>query len=47
MVLGGDRIDDCEILRAGKTPADGRTAVVLSGGNTDAAAFAEVITSRD
>lgn len=32
---------------AGKVPADGRTVVVLSGGNTDAAAFAEVLASAD
>jgi threonine dehydratase len=32
---------------AGKVPTDGRTAVVLSGGNTDAAAFAEVLTRTD
>lgn len=29
---------------AGKVPVDGRTAVVLSGGNTDGAAFAKVLT---
>lgn len=28
---------------AGKAPVDGRTAVMLTGGNTDAAAFAEVL----
>ncbi|MDE2564035.1 MAG: threonine/serine dehydratase [Sphingomonadales bacterium] len=34
---------------AGKTPADGRTAVVLSGGNVDPAAFAAIVAkpSRD
>jgi threonine dehydratase len=32
---------------AGKVPVDGRTAVVLSGGNTDAAAFARVLASED
>ncbi|MBS0480665.1 MAG: pyridoxal-phosphate dependent enzyme [Proteobacteria bacterium] len=32
---------------AGKAPADGRTAVILSGGNTDASAFAQVIASAD
>jgi len=32
---------------AGKCPADGRTAVLLSGGNTDAAAFAAVIAGKD
>lgn len=32
---------------AGKTPIDGRTVVILSGGNTDAAAFAKVLTSND
>lgn len=32
---------------AGKAPADGRTAVILSGGNTDAAAFAEVLAGSD
>jgi len=32
---------------AGKVPADGRTVVILSGGNTDAAAFAEVLTRDD
>lgn len=32
---------------AGKAPAGGRTAVVLSGGNTDAQAFAEVLSGRD
>ena len=31
---------------AGKASTDGRTVVVLSGGNTDAARFAEVINSR-
>ena len=30
---------------AGKTPADGRTAVLLTGGNTDPAAFARVLAS--
>jgi threonine dehydratase len=30
-------------LLAGKVPADGRTAVVLSGGNVDAKAFAAVL----
>lgn len=29
---------------AGKAPVDGRTAVMLTGGNTDAAAFARVLT---
>jgi threonine dehydratase len=32
---------------AGKVPLDGRTVVILSGGNTDPAAFAQVLTSRD
>ena len=32
---------------AGKVPVDGCTVVILSGGNTDAAAFAEVLTSKD
>ena len=32
---------------AGKAQTDGRTAVILSGGNTDAAAFAQVINSSD
>ncbi len=32
---------------AGKLPLTDRTAVILSGGNTDAAAFAEVLSSRD
>ncbi|MFM5884857.1 MAG: threonine/serine dehydratase [Novosphingobium sp.] len=32
---------------AGKVPLDGRTAIVLSGGNTDAAAFAKVIAGSD
>jgi threonine dehydratase len=32
---------------AGMVPLDGRTAVVLSGGNVDPAAFARVIASRD
>ena len=32
---------------SGKVRLDGRTAVVLSGGNTDAAAFAEVIASAN
>ena len=32
---------------AGKASIDGRTVVVLSGGNTDAAAFAKVINSTD
>lgn len=31
---------------AGKAPADGRTAVILSGGNVDPAAFAEVIAAE-
>jgi threonine dehydratase len=31
---------------AGKVPLDGRTAIVLSGGNVDAAAFAAVIGSE-
>jgi threonine dehydratase len=30
-------------VMAGKVPADGRTAVILSGGNVDPAAFAKVI----
>jgi hypothetical protein len=28
-------------------PVDGRTAIVLSGGNVDPAAFAEVLASAD
>lgn len=32
---------------ARKVPSDGRTAVTLTGGNVDAAAFAKVITSSD
>jgi threonine dehydratase len=32
---------------AGKVPADGRTAVVLSGGNTDPADFAKVLSGND
>ena len=32
---------------AGKVSLDGRTVIVLSGGNTDAAAFAKVIASAD
>lgn len=32
---------------AGKTVTDGRTVVVLSGGNTDAADFAKVLSSND
>ena len=32
---------------AGKVPTDGRTAVTLTGGNVDAAAFAQVIASTD
>ena len=32
---------------AGKAQTDGRTAVILSGGNTDAAAFAKVISTTD
>ena len=32
---------------AGKVPTDGRTAVTLTGGNVDAAAFAKVLTSTD
>ncbi|PKB25724.1 L-threonine ammonia-lyase [Novosphingobium kunmingense] len=32
---------------AGRVPTDGRTAIVLSGGNTDADAFARVIASSD
>jgi threonine dehydratase len=31
---------------AGKTPIDGRTAIVLSGGNVDAAGFAKVLVDR-
>jgi threonine dehydratase len=31
---------------AGKAPVDGRTAIVLSGGNVDAAAFAKVLADR-
>jgi threonine dehydratase len=34
-------------LIAGKVPADGRTAVILSGGNVDRAAFARVIAGAD
>lgn len=32
---------------AGKVPTDGRTAVTLTGGNVDAAAFAAVLASQD
>ena len=32
---------------AGKVPTDGRTAITLTGGNVDAAAFAKVLTSTD
>ncbi|NOU02340.1 MAG: threonine/serine dehydratase [Novosphingobium sp.] len=32
---------------AGKVDLDGRTAIVLSGGNTDSAAFAKVLSSQD
>ena len=32
---------------AGKVPTDGRTAVTLTGGNVDAAAFAQVLASTD
>lgn len=32
---------------AGKAKVDGRTVIVLSGGNTDAAAFAQVLASTD
>jgi threonine dehydratase len=32
---------------AGKVPVDGRTAIVLSGGNVDPAAFAEILASAD
>lgn len=32
---------------AGKVPSDGRTAVTLTGGNVDAAAFAKVLTASD
>ncbi|MDP3677039.1 MAG: pyridoxal-phosphate dependent enzyme [Novosphingobium sp.] len=32
---------------AGKVPSDGRTAVTLTGGNVDAAAFAKVLTTFD
>ncbi|MBS0254459.1 MAG: pyridoxal-5'-phosphate-dependent protein, partial [Proteobacteria bacterium] len=32
---------------AGKVRADGTTMVVLSGGNTDAAAFAQVLAGKD
>jgi threonine dehydratase len=32
---------------AGKVPLDGRTVIVLSGGNTDAAAFAAVLAGQD
>lgn len=32
---------------AGKVPLDGRTVVVLSGGNTDAATFAKVLSGHD
>ena len=34
-------------LLAGKAGTDGTTLVVLSGGNTDAAAFARVLASAD
>ncbi|WP_428334024.1 threonine ammonia-lyase [Novosphingobium sp.] len=34
-------------LVAGKVPSDGRTAVVLSGGNVDPAAFARVLAGED
>jgi threonine dehydratase len=30
---------------AGKVPLDGRTAILLSGGNVDPAAFAQVLAS--
>jgi threonine dehydratase len=32
---------------AGKAATDGRTVVVLSGGNTDPAAFAKVLSGND
>jgi len=32
---------------AGKVPLDGRTAILLTGGNVDAARFAEVLATRD
>ena len=32
---------------AGKVPLDGRTAIVLTGGNTDPASFAKVLSSND
>ena len=32
---------------AGKVPVDGRTAIVLSGGNTDPESFAKVLQSND
>ena len=32
---------------AGKVPLDGRTAIILSGGNTDAAQFAKVLQTQD
>ncbi|MEP6868065.1 MAG: pyridoxal-phosphate dependent enzyme [Novosphingobium sp.] len=32
---------------AGKVPLDGRTVIMLSGGNTDAAAFAQVLAGSD
>ena len=31
---------------SGKAPIDGRTVIILSGGNTDAAAFAKVVTGK-
>jgi len=34
-------------LIAQKVPADGRTAVILSGGNVDSAAFARMLTMHD
>ena len=32
---------------AGKVPLDGRTAILISGGNTDAAQFAKVLLGND
>ena len=34
-------------LLAGRAPIDGRTAIVLSGGNVDAARFAQVLAAEN
>ena len=50
-VLGDDSLEAARLsvaaALAGKVPLDGRTAIMLTGGNTDPASFAKVLGSND